>query len=131
MPVAVYGYFLFPDTPHTTTAFYLTEEEKQLKQNRIPPAEKGEPVLKVSFLQRILTSWYFYGYGFLWILGNCSESQSTQQLLNLYMKALPDSNYTVAQLNNYPTGVQAIGISSTLLWAWGTDIWSGRWLSGY
>jgi ACS family pantothenate transporter-like MFS transporter len=26
----MFGYLFFPDTPHTTSAFYLTEEEKQL-----------------------------------------------------------------------------------------------------
>ncbi len=38
---------------------------------------------------------------------------------------------TVYQLNNYPTGLQAIGIVSTLMWAFGTDIFGRRWLSGY
>lgn len=131
MPVAIYGYFLFPDTPHTTSAFYFTEEEKQLARNRVPIAEKSEAVMTVSFLRKVLTSWYFYGFGFLWILGNCSESQSTQSLLNLYMKALPEQGYTVPQLNNYPTGVQAVGVTSTLIWALCTDIWGGRWISGY
>lgn len=99
MPVAVYGYFFFPDTPHSTSAFYFTEEEKQLARNRVPIVERSEAVMSVSFLRKVLTSWYFYGFGFLWILGNCSESQSTQALLNLYMKALPERDYTVPQLN--------------------------------
>jgi hypothetical protein len=30
IPVALYGFFLFPDTPHTTTAFYLSTEEREL-----------------------------------------------------------------------------------------------------
>jgi hypothetical protein len=47
------------------------------------------------------------------------------------MQAHPEQKYTVTQLNNYPTGVQAVGIVSTLLWALGTDIWGRRWLSGY
>lgn len=51
--------------------------------------------------------------------------------MNLYMQALTDKHYSVSQLNNYPTGVQAMGILSTLLWALGTDIWGGRWASGY
>lgn len=130
-PVAAYGYFFFPDTPHTTTAFYLTEEEKRLARERVPLVEHGEPILSKSFLQRLLSSWFLYAFCFLWILGNCSESQSNQSLLNLYMQGHPDRGYTISQLNNWPTGVQAVGVVSTLLWAVGTDVWGGRWLSGY
>ncbi|KAF6832494.1 hypothetical protein CPLU01_06177 [Colletotrichum plurivorum] len=131
LPVAVYGYFFFPDTPHTTTAFYLTEEEIKLARERVPVREEGEKILTWSFIRRVLHSWYFYGFCFLWILGNCSESQSNQSLLNLYMQAHREIDYTVFQRNNYPTGVQAVGVVSTLLWATSTDIWGRRWLSGY
>lgn len=40
--------------------------------------------------------------------------------------------YTVTQLNNYPTGVPAVGIVSTLFWATLTDFLGGkRYLVGY
>lgn len=133
IPVAIYGYFFFPDTPYTTTAFYFSEEEVRLACQRVPLAERGgESIVSKSFVTRLLTSRYFYGFCILWILGNCSESQGNQSLLNLYMQAQdPEAGYTVSQLNNWPTGVQAVGIVSTLVWAIGTDIWGGRWLSGY
>ncbi|KAF5519185.1 Pantothenate transporter liz1 [Colletotrichum aenigma] len=131
LPVAIYGYFFFPDTPSTTTAFYPSEEEIKLAQERVPIREEGEKILTWSFISRILHSWYFYGFCFLWILGNTSESQSNQSLLNLYMQSHPTEHYTVFQRNNYPTGVQAVGVVSTLLWATSTDIWGRRWLSGY
>ena len=130
-PVAAYGYIFFPDTPHTTTAFYLTEEEKQLARERVPCVEHGESVMSWNFLRRLLSSWHLYAFSFLWILGNCSEEQSSQSLLNLYMQGHPERNYTVDQLNNWPTGVQGVGIVSTLLWAIGTDVWGGRWTSAY
>ncbi|KAK4993476.1 hypothetical protein LTR50_000406 [Elasticomyces elasticus] len=51
------------------------------------------------------------------------------------MKALNTARhtvYTVSQLNNYPTGVPAIGIVSTLFWATLTDFLGGRrYLVGY
>lgn len=37
----------------------------------------------------------------------------------------------MSQLNNYPTGLQAAGIISTLLWALCTDVFGKRWVSGY
>ncbi|KAL4908786.1 hypothetical protein BDW74DRAFT_165540 [Aspergillus multicolor] len=131
LPVAGYGYFFFPDTPHTTDAFYFSDEERQLARQRVPLIESGEPILSPHFAKQLLTSWPFYAFCTLWILGNCSESQSNQSLLNLYMQGHPERNYTVFQMNNYPAAVQGVGVASTLLWAIGTDIWGRRWLSGY
>ncbi|KAF7562889.1 hypothetical protein G7046_g1241 [Stylonectria norvegica] len=130
LPVAIYGFLLFPDTPATTTAPYLSAAEKELAIARMPEAENTS-VLKVSFIKRILGMWDLYAFGLLWILANCSEAFSSQSLLNLYMKAQPKGTYSIYQLNNYPTGVQAVGIVSTLLWAASTDIFGKRWLTGY
>ena len=47
------------------------------------------------------------------------------------MKSHPTIKYSVYQLNNYPTGVQAVGIVSTLFWACYTDIFGKRWITGY
>ncbi|KAI6090654.1 retrograde regulation protein 2 [Hypoxylon rubiginosum] len=130
LPVAVYGYFLFPDVPATTRAPYFNEEERQLARARVPVVEEAS-ILSVGFFSKVFKLWYFYGFGFLWILGNCSESLGNQSLMNLYLKGHPEEHYTVYQLNNYPTGLQAVGIVSTLLWAFGTDVFGRRWLSGY
>lgn len=42
------------------------------------------------------------------------------------MKAHPGKKYTVSQVNNYPTGVPAVGIISTLFFATLTDFMGGR-----
>ena len=130
IPVAIYGFLLFPDTPATTTAPYFSAAEKELAIARVPQV-KGKPTLQISFFKQMATSWYFYSYVFLWILGNCSEAASANSLLNLYMKSHPTIDYSVYQLNNYPTGVQAVGIISTLIWATSTDIFGRRWITGY
>ncbi|KAI1447060.1 retrograde regulation protein 2 [Annulohypoxylon stygium] len=127
IPVAIYGYFLFPDVPATTNAPYFNEEERQLARARVPVVE-GSRILSMAFITQIFESWYFYGFCFLWILGNCSESLGNQSLMNLYLQGHPEEHWS---LNNYPTGVQAVGIVSTLLWALGTDVLGRRWLSGY
>ncbi|XDG02537.1 hypothetical protein ABKA04_002152 [Annulohypoxylon sp. FPYF3050] len=101
IPVAIYGYFLFPDVPATTNAPYFNEEERQLARARVPVVE-GSRILSMAFITQIFESWV------------------TQKSID-----------TVYQLNNYPTGVQAVGIVSTLLWALGTDVLGRRWLSGY
>ena len=153
LPVALYGFLLFPDTPATTTAFYLSPTERQLAVSRLRPheplighdAEPGDidspssekdkaakSPLTWTFAKAVLTSWEWWGFVILWIIAGETESFSSNSLLALYMKSSPSTHYTVRQLNDYPTGVPAVGIVSTLFWAALTDFLGGkRYLVGY
>ncbi|KAM3539500.1 hypothetical protein ARSEF1564_007596 [Beauveria bassiana] len=133
MPVALYGFVFFPDTPQTTRAFYLTEEEKALARSRVPQAaEDGQSPMTLAFVKKVLTSWYWWGFVMLWVIAGETESFSSNALLALYMQKHPVNTYTKAQLNDYPTGVPAVGIVSTLFWATLTDFLGGkRYLVGY
>lgn len=42
LPVAVYGFLLFPDTPGTTKAWYLSEKERELAVSRLVVADEDE-----------------------------------------------------------------------------------------
>ncbi|EFW99560.1 major facilitator superfamily transporter pantothenate [Grosmannia clavigera kw1407] len=126
IPVALYGFFLFPDTPHTTTAFYLTEEERELAKSRVPAVSKEKTPLTWGFARKVLASWYWWGFVILWIIAGETESFGSNSLITLYMKKHPTNKYTVSQLNNYPSGVPAVGIASTLFWATLTDFYGGR-----
>jgi len=132
IPVAIYGWALFPDTPSTTKVPYLSEEERRLALSRIPPHVERAP-FNLAFLKRVFGSWYWYGFVMLWVIAGETESFSSNSLLSLYMKAYAkERGYTVSQLNNYPTGVPAVGIMSTLFWATLTDFFGGkRYLVGY
>ncbi|CAJ2506118.1 Uu.00g002480.m01.CDS01 [Anthostomella pinea] len=125
LPIALWGFIFFPDTPATTTAFYLTPAQKALAVSRVPPVPDRSP-LSLGFLKRALSSRLLWGFVILWILAGETESFSSNALMALYMKAHPTKHYAVAQLNNYPTGVPAIGIVSTLFWAALTDYLGGR-----
>ncbi|KAG9650181.1 MFS general substrate transporter, partial [Aureobasidium melanogenum] len=130
VPVAIYGFLLFPDTPQTTSVPYLSEAERELARSRVPLHVERTP-FNWSFAKRVFGSWYFYGFVMLWIIAGETESFSSNSLLALYMKAHP-GKYTVSQLNNYPTGVPAVGIVSTIFWATLTDFLGGkRYLVGY
>ncbi|RFU75344.1 mfs pantothenate transporter [Trichoderma arundinaceum] len=131
IPVALYGIFFFPDTPRNTTAFYLSDDEKRLAVARVPVIEEHSPIT-LRFLKKVLTSWYWWGFVMLWVIAGETESFSSNSLLALYLKSHPTTKYTVSQLNNYPTGVPAVGIVSTLFWATLTDFLNGkRYLVGY
>ena len=55
IPVAIYGFLLFPDTPQTTTAWYLSEEERKLAVARVPKVEEQSPIT-LRFLKKVLSS---------------------------------------------------------------------------
>ncbi|BCS29596.1 uncharacterized protein APUU_71166A [Aspergillus puulaauensis] len=132
IPIAIYGFLVFPDTPTTTKARYLTATEKALAVARIPESGAVKVPLNFAFLKSIFTTWYWYAFVMLWIIAGETESFSTNALLALYMQSHPTKTYTVPQLNNYPTGVPAVGIISTLFWATLTDFMGGkRYLVGY
>ncbi|OOQ90387.1 Pantothenate transporter liz1 [Penicillium brasilianum] len=132
IPIAIYGFLLFPDTPTTTKAPYLTSEERAMAIARIPESSSVKVPLNLTFAKRIFTSWHWYGFVILWIIAGETESFSSNALLALYMKSSPSHKYTVSQLNDYPTGVPAVGIVSTLFWATLTDFMGGkRYLVGY
>ncbi|KAF1811873.1 major facilitator superfamily transporter [Eremomyces bilateralis CBS 781.70] len=131
LPVAIYGLIFFPDTPQTTKAFYFSEEEKKMAVARVPKKRERSP-LTMSFFKKVVLSWHWWGFVVLWIIAGETESFSTNTLLALYQKSHPYIKYTVSQNNNYPTGVAAVGIVSTLFWATLTDILAGkRYLVGY
>lgn len=97
----------------------------------MPEVQERSP-LTLRFLKKVLSSWYWWGFVGLWIIAGETESFSSNSLLSLYMKSHPTTTYTVPQLNNYPTGVPAVGIVSTLFWATLTDFLQGkRYLVGY
>lgn len=125
LPVAIYGFFLFPDIPRNTRAPYLTADEKALAISRVPEVSERTPI-SWSFLKYCFGTWYWYFFTVLWIIAGETESFSSNALLGLYMKAHPTKKYTVSQLNNYPTGVPAVGIVSTLFWATLTDFMGGK-----
>lgn len=151
LPVALYGFLLFPDTPATTTACYISPSERALAISRLkpqkvqhsgdspdpdPPAvekdQTSQSPLTLAFAKTVLRSYEWWGFVVLWIIAGETESFSSNSLLALYMKSHPSARYTVQQLNDYPTGVAAVGIVSTLFWAALTDFMGGRrYLVGY
>lgn len=62
IPIALYVFILFPDTPETTKAFYLTKEEKQLAVTRLSDhaTEHAHGELGTSIFKRVLGTWEVY-----------------------------------------------------------------------
>ncbi|KAE8370360.1 major facilitator superfamily domain-containing protein [Aspergillus caelatus] len=85
VPVAIYGIIFYPDTPENTTAFYLSESERERARARIQ--EEGRTPV---------------GYAF-WTL-TCGSY--VMQYFSIWLKSL--NIYSVPQINNIPTALGAV-----------------------
>ncbi|KAF8524212.1 major facilitator superfamily domain-containing protein [Gautieria morchelliformis] len=125
-PIALYGFIVFPDTPATTTAFYLSEEASRsltkpeilLAQERIKSGGKHMS-LSWNGAKRILTRWRWYGCSLLFAISGETESFGSNNLMGQWLKAV--GGYTIEQIDNYPSGLTAFGIASTLICCVVTD----------
>lgn len=62
LPVALSVWFLLPDYPHNTTAWYLTEEDKAIARQRAARQEKAAVtgVLDWKLVKRMFGSWRWW-----------------------------------------------------------------------
>lgn len=118
-PIAIYGFFLFPDTPTSTSAFYLTPAERNLAVERLPEVTKHRGILGWNLIRRVLASWHFWAFVLLWIANSNTEMYSTNAIMQLWLRSTGE--YTIEQVNYIPTSVSGLGIVATLLLGWYSD----------
>ncbi|KAL2418049.1 MFS transporter PfmaC [Exophiala dermatitidis] len=107
IPVAIYGFFFFPDTPETTTAFYLTDWEKKRAVERI--ADEGRtPAGKLDWtvLKRIALSWQTYAFPLAYAFWALTCGSYVLQYFGIWLKA--QKIYSVPEINNIPTSMGAV-----------------------
>ncbi|KZT12858.1 MFS general substrate transporter [Laetiporus sulphureus 93-53] len=141
VPIALYGFLVFPDVPATTQAFYLTEEERQLACTRLEPSKSasafdsasnsesarrigahGRPTWDLA--RRVLSRWRWYGCSLLFAVSGETESFGSNNLMGQWLAAI--GGYSVEEIDYYPCGVTALGIASTLVCATWTDATRSR-----
>lgn len=63
VPVGIATYFFLPDLPDTTTAWFLTEEERALAVARVRKVGTAPPKpLTLRTFSRIMTRWRWYAF---------------------------------------------------------------------
>ncbi|KAF2717611.1 MFS general substrate transporter [Polychaeton citri CBS 116435] len=124
LPIALYGYIIFPDTPSSTRAKYLRPQERILAIERLPEVEKQRGILGWSLVRRVVLSWHWWAFVLLWIANSNTEMYSTNAIMQLWLKSTGD--FTVEQVNYIPTSVSGMGIVATLSLGWYSDWSKGR-----
>ncbi|EXJ83621.1 hypothetical protein A1O1_07244 [Capronia coronata CBS 617.96] len=122
LPVAISGFFLLPDVPEITRAWYFSPTEREYAKKRMEFEGRANraPYTKAKF-KKIFTSWKIYALTALYITFNNAGSGITQPTFAQYLKASTDPKYTISQINTYPTTTYAVQIVSTLIYAWTSD----------
>ncbi|KAG6911707.1 hypothetical protein DXG01_007957 [Tephrocybe rancida] len=128
LPIALYGFLIFPDLPATTKAFYLTTEERELAYTRVEnDLQVNRQPLSWGLARRVLTRWRCCSYDRCakFAISGETESFGSNNLMGQWLKAI--GGYTVEQIDFYPSGATAVAIASTLICATWTDYTGKRW----
>ncbi|RMJ12496.1 hypothetical protein BHE90_002222 [Fusarium euwallaceae] len=121
LPIAVFGFLYFPDTPDRTQAGYLSADEKKLARSRLPAiCEDGHNIMPLSLVKRVLMAPIFWVLFFWSPVCAAIEAFPFQNNFLLWLKYHSD-HFTQTQINTYPLGVQAVGIVANMLAAWHMD----------
>jgi MFS transporter, ACS family, pantothenate transporter len=127
LPIAISGFFLFPDVPEITSAWWLTKEDIAMANSRMAlegRAKRGK-YTKDKF-KKIFSSWNIYTLVLLYIFFNNGSGYGGQPAFALWLKS---EGRSITEINTYPTIASAIAIIFTYIYAWTSDtVFNGaRW----
>ncbi|KAH8910348.1 MFS general substrate transporter [Coniochaeta sp. PMI_546] len=119
LPVAVAGFFLIPDVPEITRAWYFSPQEVALARKRMELEGRANraPYTKAKF-KKIFSSWHLYLLTALYIFFNNGNGALGQPAMQLWLKS---KGYSVTDINTFPTITSAITVVTTLMYAWSSD----------
>ncbi|KAH8669485.1 putative pantothenate transporter liz1 [Tricladium varicosporioides] len=123
-PICLAGFFLIPDLPENTRAFYLRQEDGDLARKRMDDIGRApRQKLGWSILKRVFTRWHVWVLAVLYIIFINTGPSSSVQPLALWLKA---KKYPVSQINIIPTGQSAVQLVTTVGFAILSDYWRNR-----
>ncbi|CDK24237.1 unnamed protein product [Kuraishia capsulata CBS 1993] len=128
LPLALLTVVGLPDVPRQQSANWIfSQREVDLAKTRIP----HEVNVKVTYTKkdffRWFSTWHIYGFGILFTLMGLAGQASSS--LPYWFKSYK-GEFTVSQINIYPTPMYAIQVVSTVIYAYLSDNWLNgrRWL---
>ncbi|KAL1413284.1 hypothetical protein Q8F55_001040 [Vanrija albida] len=120
IPIAFYGWAMFPDTPHNTKAFWLTEDERALCLRRLPYVEH-QKITWASFrssVRKAITNWRWYLFSALFMVSATSfEKTGIYAEFLLWLKSVKNADgtqfYSDVQVNYYSSLQTVVAIIGT------------------
>ncbi|KAJ5408300.1 hypothetical protein N7509_002183 [Penicillium cosmopolitanum] len=125
IPVAILGFFIFPDMPDRTKSRYLSEEEKALARKRlVDEGFKPSTGLKKDLFKRVLVSWRFYAF-VLTLVIFCQMTYAEATPFILWLDSQPEK-YPIALVNNLSTMTNGAAAAGALIMSFYSDIRGSR-----
>ncbi|KAH6887546.1 major facilitator superfamily domain-containing protein [Thelonectria olida] len=122
IPIAVWGFFAIPDLPHTTRAFYWTEDDKQYGVKRAESNGRVAPKkLTLQAIKGVFTNWRLWVFILPYLM--VAQAGSGTGYFNLYLKS---AGYSVVDTNVLPTAGNAISVVAAFLAAGVVDATGAR-----
>lgn len=122
VPVGFATWYILPDTPYTTKAWYLDEEEKARAIERVKDAGKAAPrKLTLATFKGVLTRWRWYAFVLGYVLYGSSCAASGY--FGIWLKA---EGFSIVDRNIIPTGTNLISGFCVLMWGFLSDYTGSR-----
>jgi ACS family pantothenate transporter-like MFS transporter len=88
VPICILGFFLIPDLPENSRAFYLSKEHRELGKTRMESIGRA-PRKKLGWgiIKRVFTRWHVWALTVLYIIFINSSSSSSVNPLSLWLKS--------------------------------------------
>ncbi|KAH6695775.1 pantothenate transporter liz1 [Plectosphaerella plurivora] len=119
LPISIAGFFLMPDLPEITKAWYFTKDDIAMAKKRMELEGRANraPFTKAKIL-KIFKSWHIYLLTALYVFFNNGCGGMAQPGFQLWLKG---EGYSLKDVNTYPTLTSAVAIVTTLIYAWTSD----------
>jgi ACS family pantothenate transporter-like MFS transporter len=127
VPLALMGFIFFPNLPQGgKKTWWITDAEHDLSVSRMKAIGRAgkEPWTRAK-AKRVLFSWHTYFLPLLYVIWN---NGSPQVAMGYWLKSfnkkpypVPDTHFTVPDINNLPLITSALFIAMSLLWGWLSD----------
>jgi ACS family pantothenate transporter-like MFS transporter len=94
LPICIAGFYLIPDLPENTRAFYLNKDDAELSRKRMDDVDRApRKPLTWSTLTRIFTRWHVYALTVLYVVFINTGPSSSVQPFTLWLK---DAGWSVS-----------------------------------
>ncbi|KAH6694826.1 major facilitator superfamily domain-containing protein [Leptodontidium sp. MPI-SDFR-AT-0119] len=124
LPICLAGFFLIPDLPENTRAFYLTEDDAERARKRMRDVGRApRKELGWSILKRTFARWHVYGLTLLYVVFINTGPSGSVAPLALWLKS---RGFPVSLVNIIPTGQSAVQLVTTIGFAILSDFLRNR-----
>ncbi|KAI1804679.1 MFS general substrate transporter [Daldinia bambusicola] len=112
LPICIAGFFILPDLPENTKAFYLNEDDRAMARERMNKAGRAPRAkLGLATFKRIFSRWHVYLLTILYIIFINITPSSSINVMAIWLKSRGES---IERINIIPTAMSAIQLVLTV-----------------